>query len=94
MKEAFDFCDLDKNGAITKDEIVTIFKQLSMFVMESAGIKFAELPEERQAEMKAKFGEKMDQIMGIMDLNGDGRITFEEFCKGAPQLLAMAPENM
>ena len=39
--------------------------------------------------MKADLAVKVSEIMTMLDANSDGKIDFDEFCKGAKQLATL-----
>ena len=89
MREAFDFVDTDKNGVLDRGEIEGIFGTFIKMFLKKAGINVEDLPEEAKEEMKKQTEEQCGVIMGQLDDNGDGKVTFDEFCKGAKVLAEM-----
>jgi len=70
---AFHLYDLDNDGYITKTEMLSIVESIFSMVGESVN-----LPAEENTPQK-----RVDKIFSLMDKNGDGRLTQEEFLIGA-----------
>ncbi|KAL6046779.1 Calcium-binding protein NCS-1 [Balamuthia mandrillaris] len=72
----FNLYDIDNNGYIEREEmlkIVTVYFRMCQSLME-------EMPEEQNTPEK-----RTDHLFKQMDVNGDGKITLQEFKKGVKQ---------
>eukprot|EP00058_Branchiostoma_floridae_P010928 XP_002596416.1 hypothetical protein BRAFLDRAFT_121260 [Branchiostoma floridae] len=70
---AFRLYDLDQDGYITRDEMISIVTA----IYEMVG-NMVKLPEEENTPEK-----RVDRIFALMDKNGDGRLSMEEFQEGS-----------
>jgi Ca2+-binding EF-hand superfamily protein len=72
---AFKLYDLDKDGCITKQEMLSIMESIYSMVGSAA-----KLPDE---ERTAK--QRVDRVFSMMDKNHDDLLTLEEFKEGSKQ---------
>ncbi|KAL6040943.1 Kv channel-interacting protein 1 [Balamuthia mandrillaris] len=76
LEWTFNLYDIDNNGYIEREEmlkIVTVYFRMCQSLME-------EMPEEQNTPEK-----RTDHLFKQMDVNGDGKITLQEFKKGVKQ---------
>nr|AAP78742.1 frequenin-like [Branchiostoma floridae] len=73
LEWAFRLYDLDQDGYITRDEMISIVTA----IYEMVG-NMVKLPEEENTPEK-----RVDRIFALMDKNGDGRLSMEEFQEGS-----------
>lgn len=73
LEWAFSLYDLDKDGYITRDEMLHIVESIYRMVG-----KMVDLPEDEDTASK-----RVDKIFQKMDKNDDGRLTMEEFREGS-----------
>lgn len=90
MQKAFDFLDTDKSGFVERGELQQAFKGIVALVLKAMAIDEADLPAEAREQMAQQIDEKTTELMNVIDDNGDGKISFEEFKKGASKLASMA----
>ena len=86
QREVFDFVDKDKSGFIERNEIERMFRGMVKMVLKQMGMNPDALPEEAKAEMEKQVEEKSAAIMAVLDIDSDGKVTFEEFQKGAAKM--------
>ena len=93
MRRAFDFCDTNKSGYLEREEIKQIFHGLMVNTIANMGHRFDDLPEENQEELNEKTEAQVNDVMSKLDINQDGKITFDVFCKTAGMFAAKRPKN-
>ena len=89
QREAFDFIDADKSGTIEREEVEKLFRGMVKMMLKKMGMDGA-LPQEAQDEMDKQVTEKSAEIMAALDADQDGKVTFEEFQKGAAKMEEMS----
>ena len=72
LKWAFSIYDIDKNGTIEYDEMLHLFKSISKMGASSD-------------TSTQDYSERCKRIFELMDVNGDGRLTLDEFMNGCKQ---------
>merc|ERR1719498_65066 len=94
QRKAFDFIDKDKQGFIDKAEIAAFFRSLVELVLKQMGAPSeGDLPEDVQAEIEAQIAAETDALMGLLDHDENGNISFDEFKKGADKLAELADKG-
>lgn len=73
LEWAFSLYDLDKDGYITRDEMLHIVESIYRMVG-----KMVDLPEDEDTPLK-----RVDKIFKKMDKNNDGKLTMDEFREGS-----------
>jgi len=73
LEWAFSLYDVDKDGYITRDEMLHIVESIYRMVG-----KMVDLPEDENTPEK-----RVDKIFTKMDQNNDGKLTMEEFREGS-----------
>ena len=91
QREAFDFVDKDGSGFIEKEEIERIFRGMVKMMLAKMGMT-GELPPEAQAEMDNQVTAKAAEMMAALDSDSDGKVSFEEFQKGAAKIEEMGSQ--
>ena len=94
QKKAFNFIDKDQAGFIDKAEIAQFFRKLVELVLQQMGAPTeGELPDDVQAEIEAQITAETDALMGLLDHDENGNVSFEEFKKGADKLAELASKG-
>ena len=85
LEWAFSLYDLDKDGYITRPEMLNIVESIYKMVGNTGvmpgrggGTDMADLPEDEDTPDK-----RVDKIFSKMDKNNDGQLTLEEFTEGS-----------
>jgi len=82
IKFAFDLYDTDHSGAISKEELAAMIKLTSQGVGNLFGDQNPELKAELDRDADERVKELVDLTWPTLDVNGDGKISFDEFKQG------------
>jgi len=82
IKFAFELYDTDHSGAISREELTAMIRLTSQGVGNLFGDQTPEMKEELDREAEERVKELVDLSWPLLDVNKDGKITFEEFKQG------------
>jgi len=82
IKFAFELYDTDHSGAVSKEEFAAMIRLTSGGIGNLFGDQNPEMAAELEREAEERVKALVDQAWPTLDVNGDGKITFEEFKNG------------
>jgi len=82
IKFAFELYDTDRSGAISREELAAMIRLTSKGVGNLFGDQSPEMKEELDREAEERVKELVDLTWPTLDVNQDGKITFDEFKAG------------